>query len=187
MTDTQSKILTIPTVLTLIRLVILPLIICCIYADYVMAGFILYVFAALTDFLDGWLARKLDAVTPFGTFLDPISDKIFVGLLLLVFIDVGYLGGIFIIFPIVIIAREFLISGLREFLGGKNIQVPVTAIAKWKTTLQMVALGLLILAPYHILVLFGALFCMAGAALATFITGWLYMQAAWPHLRDENV
>lgn len=180
--DLKKNVFTIPNILTMARIALLPLIICAIYAKLYILALILYAIASITDFFDGYLARKLNAVTPFGTFLDPISDKIFVALLLIVLVDTGQLGGIFIIMPLIIITREFLISGLREFLGPKDVQVPVTQIAKWKTTIQMFALGFLIVAPLHIFFLIVGLFLTAGAAFITFITGWLYMQAAWPHL-----
>lgn len=181
----NSNIFNVPNILTLSRLALLPFIICGMYAGLPVFSLILYAIASITDFLDGYLARKLNAITPFGTFLDPISDKIFVGLLLITLVDTGQLGGIFMIFPLVIITREFLISGLREFLGPKDVQVPVTQIAKWKTTIQMLALGCLIAAPLHIAILVIGLFLTAGAAGITALTGFLYMQAAWPHLSGE--
>lgn len=184
--DELKNILTIPNVLTLLRMALLPFIIGCMYAGFYWAALILYTVAAVSDFLDGWLARKLDAITPFGTFLDPISDKVFVGLLLIVLVDTGQLGGFFIIFPLIIMTREFLISGLREFLGPKDVQVPVTNIAKWKTTAQMLALGLLIIAPIHVALLIAGLLCMALAVFITVITGFLYLKAAWPHLIEND-
>lgn len=184
-TAKPKSILNIPNILTLLRIGLLPLIICAMYAGYPWMALTFYTVAAATDFFDGYLARRLNAVTPFGTFLDPISDKIFVGLLLIVMIDTGQLAGIFVILPLIIITREFLVAGLREFLGPKDVQVPVTNFAKWKTTVQMLALGLLILAPINVGFLIVGLICLAIAAFITFLTGFLYFKAAWPYLTGE--
>lgn len=187
MNNDLKTILNVPNLLTLLRMALLPVIIGCMYAGFHWSALILYAVAAITDFLDGYLARKLDAITPFGTFLDPISDKVFVTLLLIVLIDTGQLNGVLIILPLIVITREFLISGLREFLGPKDVQVPVTDIAKWKTTVQMFALGFLIIAPVHISLLIIGWILMAGAAGITAYTGFLYMQASLPHLiGDDN-
>lgn len=186
MNNDLKTILNVPNLLTLMRMALLPIIIGCMYAGFHWSALILYSVAAITDFLDGYLARKLDAITPFGTFLDPISDKVFVTLLLIVLIDTGQLSGILILLPLIIITREFLISGLREFLGPKDVQVPVTDIAKWKTTLQMLALGFLIIAPIHISLLIIGWILITAAAAITAYTGFLYMQASWPHLIGDN-
>lgn len=183
MNDDLNNILTVPNILTLLRLVLLPIIIIMIYAGMPWSAFALYVIAAATDFLDGYLARKMDAVTPFGTFLDPISDKIFVCVLLIALVDHGELGGFLVIPVMIILIREFLISGLREFLGPKDVQIPVSEIAKWKTTIQMVALGFLILGGVSIICLFAGWFFITAAAGITAFTGFLYMQAAWEHLK----
>ena len=173
----------IPNILTLSRIVLLPILIWMIYAGYSWLALALYIFCAITDFLDGWLARKMNSVTAFGTFLDPISDKIFVALLLLALVDTGPLSGIWVIPVGIILIREFLISGLREFLGPKNIKVPVTKLAKWKTTVQMLCLGFLIASPALPQALLAGQLLTLLAAILTAITGWSYLKAGWPHIR----
>lgn len=175
--------LNLPNILTLSRLALLPVLIALLYVGAVWAALILYIFAAITDFLDGYLARKMNAVSAFGTFLDPISDKIFVALLLIALVDTGSLSGIWVIPVLIIMTREFAISGLREFLGPKDVQVPVTKLAKWKTTIQMVSLGFLIIAPAIPFALeIGRILILIAAAI-TAHTGWLYFKAGLPYMR----
>lgn len=187
MNDDLKAILNLPNTLTLLRMALLPFIILCLYLDAAWVGLALYTVAALTDFLDGWLARKMDAITPFGTFLDPISDKVFVCLLLIVMVDTGQLAGLFILPVLVILTREFLISGLREFLGPKDVQVPVTPLAKYKTAAQMLALGFLIIGGVHWAFLILGLILITLAAGITAYTGYLYLAASWDHLIDNDV
>lgn len=172
----------IPNILTMARIVLILPIMACFFLEAqfgsVMswAAFVLYVIASLTDFFDGVIARKYNLITPFGTFLDPISDKIFVGALLVLLVGFGRLDGLMMVPVIAIFTREFLISGLREFLGPHDIQMPVTNLAKWKTTSQMVSLGFLILAPVHVsLLVIGKILLLIAAGL-TLMTGWGYMR-----------
>lgn len=143
----------------------------------------LYIVAALTDFLDGWLARKMKAVSPLGTFLDPISDKIMVGCLLVLLVGFGRLPGVWMIPVLVIMTREFLVSGLREYLGPHNVKMPVTKLAKWKTAVQMLSLGFLVAGPAAPAVLLSGQLLLCLAALITAITGWGYLQAGLAHMR----
>lgn len=179
----KKVMLTIPNILTLSRIALLPVLIWLLYAGFSWAALGLYAACAITDFLDGYLARKLNSVSAFGTFLDPISDKVFVVLLLLALVDTGPLSGIWIIAVMVIITREFLVSGLREFLGPKDVKMPVTKLAKWKTTTQMLSLGFLIVAPALPQALMAGQLLILLAALLTAWTGWLYLKAGWPHLK----
>lgn len=174
----------IPNILTLSRMALLPVLIWLLYTPYIWALYAalgLYVISALTDFLDGYLARKLKVISPFGTFLDPIADKVFVAVILITLVDIGRLEVFWTIPVIIIFTREFLVSGIREFLGPKNVKLPVTNLAKWKTTFQMIALGVLI---------YGGPFLLAGqillsvAAFLTVITGWQYLSAGLKHLND---
>lgn len=146
----------------------------------------LYILAAVTDFLDGYFARKMDEISDFGRFLDPIADKILVGSLLVVLAAVDRLDGIWIVPAVVIMVREFLVSGLREFLGPKNVTVHVTQLAKWKTTVQMVALGFLIVGNAGDVVLPHTLLIgqvgLLVAAVMTAITGWNYMKVGYKHM-----
>ena len=167
---------TLPNIMTMGRLVLLPLIIACLFVEWAWIALALYIIAALSDFFDCWLARKLQQTSEFGTFLDPIADKIFIAALLVVFVGTGRLDGLWMIPAIVILAREFLIAGLREYLGPKNIQIPVSPLAKWKTTVQMIAVGILIVGPHVPYMLAAGQWSLAAAAVLTVITGWGYVK-----------
>ncbi len=185
----NKAMLNLPNILTVSRILMLPVIIFLFLMEGTWGvtamwwAFALYAIACITDYLDGWLARKLNQTTAFGTFLDPISDKIFVGSLLLIFAGVGRIYGVWLIPAIVIFAREFLISGLREYLGQKNVALPVTRLAKWKTVSQMVATGILIVGPYVPYGLLIGHWALVAAAAITFVTGWKYMKAGLDHMR----
>ena len=138
-----------PNLLTILRIVCIPVLMALFYvqapwAPWAACG--VFVAAAITDYFDGWLARRLQQVSAFGRLLDPIADKMLVAATLLLVIGFGRLGTISLIPAVVILLREFLISGLREFLAGREVGggLAVSGLAKWKTTVQMVALALLI-------------------------------------------
>ncbi len=182
---------TLPNILTLSRIAILPVIIGLFYISAPWAPWLalaLYIIAAVTDFLDGYLARSMNKVSAFGKFLDPISDKIFVACIILVLAAFDRLEGWWLIAGLVIFVREFLISGLREFLGPKDVQVPVTSLAKWKTAIQMTALGFLIVGDAgniilpHTLLIGQILISMA--AMLTAYTGWHYLKHSFHHLEE---
>lgn len=181
--------MTIPNLLTIARILMIPVIIWLFFmegtwgATAAYACFGVYVLSALTDWLDGYLARKWDQITPFGTFLDPIADKILVGALLVLLIEFDRLPGLWAIAVIIIFTREFLVAGLREFLGPKNIQLPVTKLAKWKTAVQMIACGALILGPIMPYAMIGGQIGLAIAALLTAITGWIYIKGSLDHFK----
>lgn len=192
-----------PNILTISRIVLLPFLIGLFYvpgATAAWAALWIYIFCAVTDFFDGWIARRYGTTSGFGTFLDPISDKIMVVALLMALAAFNRLDGIWLIPAIVILAREFLVSGLREYLGPKNVKVPVTKLAKWKTGFQMTALGFLVIGDYGddimetvfgIVVpgennVVGALFTghilLTLAAVITIMTGWNYLKAGYKHI-----
>ena len=181
-----------PNILTIARLILLLPILACFYleaqfgAPVIWTCFVLYATASLTDFLDGWLARKLNQISAFGTFLDPISDKIFVGALLVLLVAFGRLEGLWLIVVITIFTREFLISGLREYLGPHNIQMPVTKLAKWKTASQMISLGFLILGPVVTPLLIIGQILLLVAAVLTIITGWGYMKVGMDFIKKMS-
>ncbi|MFA5968286.1 MAG: CDP-diacylglycerol--glycerol-3-phosphate 3-phosphatidyltransferase [Sphingomonas sp.] len=180
---------TLPNLLTLSRIVAVPLLAGFLWwpawpLGYAVA-FALYVLAAVTDYLDGYLARAQGAVSKLGMFLDPIADKIMVAAVILMLVATHDIVGLSLIAALIILLREIAVSGLREFLGGIQVSVPVSRLAKWKTTLQMVALGAIILA--------GALpdigwikpAGMAGlwaAAALTLLTGWDYLRVGLKHM-----
>lgn len=179
----------IPNLLTFGRLAALPFLMLLLYIPAgwaVWTAFFLYAFASFTDWLDGFIARRFNQGSDFGKMLDPIADKIYVAVVLLVLVDIGTLGGLWVIPAVIIFTREFVVSGLREYLGPKGITVPVTPLAKWKTTIQMVALGILILAPVHFAwAMLGYVFILAAMAL-TLVTGWQYLSGSLPHFEGED-
>lgn len=170
----------IPNILTVMRLLLLPVIFVLFTEDKEWAAWAslgIYVVAALTDWFDGFFARKMDLVSPFGTFLDPIADKVFVAALFILLTGFGRLSGIWMAVPIVILTREFLVSGMREFLGPKNVKLPVTRLAKWKTACQMAAIAILIPGPYVPFGLLSGHILLTVAMVLTVVTGWGYLKA----------
>jgi CDP-diacylglycerol--glycerol-3-phosphate 3-phosphatidyltransferase/cardiolipin synthase len=143
-----------PNILTMSRIVAIPLLVFLLWwpdwnFGYLLA-FVLYCAMGITDYFDGMLARSSGAVSRLGQFLDPIADKIMIAAVILVLTAQGFLRGPFVgdmhvIAGLIILIREIAVSGLREFLGGLQVSVPVSRLAKWKTTFQLVSLGALIL------------------------------------------
>ena len=183
-----------PNIITLSRLASLPVLLILMFFPYGWAAWtalFLYTLGCITDYLDGYLARKMNIESAFGKFLDPIADKIFVITVILCLVATHKLEGIWVIPPLLIITREFLISGLREFLGPKNISVPVSKLAKFKTGFQMTSLGFLIVGPYgdfvlaftHITTLGWGYILITIAALLTVHTGWDYLKVGMKHLQ----
>lgn len=177
----------IPNILTIGRMLMLVPMMALFFLPFEWAAWTvlgLYVIGAVTDWLDGWVARKYQQTSEFGRFLDPISDKIFVITILLMLVAVDRISGILVMGVAIIIVREFIVSGLREFLGPKNVVMPVTKLAKWKTTIQMIATGILIVGPFiGPAKLLGDL-GLAAAAVITAYTGWLYIKSALPYLKE---
>ncbi|VVT14276.1 CDP-diacylglycerol--glycerol-3-phosphate 3-phosphatidyltransferase [Sphingomonas sp. EC-HK361] len=181
--------LTLPNILTLSRIVALPLLVACLWwpawaAGYALA-FALYCLMGITDYFDGYLARAQGAVSRLGIFLDPIADKIMVAAVILMLVGTHDIMGIHLIAALVILLREIAVSGLREFLGGIQVSVPVSRLAKWKTTLQLVALGALILAgalPVQWWIKDVGLAALWGAAALTLVTGWDYLRVGLKHM-----
>ncbi len=180
----------IANILTVARLLLLPIIIALFFAESSWGGFaawlclLVYAVAAMTDFFDGYIARKLNQISDFGTFLDPVSDKIFVSSLMILLIAFGRIEGTWIILIILIFAREFMVSGLREFLGPKGIKVPVSKLAKYKTATQMLSLGFLIIGGYSPYALELGLILLSVATILTLITGFTYMITGFKHMKD---
>jgi cardiolipin synthase (CMP-forming) len=150
----------------------------------------IYVVAAITDFFDGYLARKWQQQSALGKMLDPIADKVLVAVILLVLCGDQILRGGHVWAAIIILAREVLVSGLREFLGQLSVSVPVTQIAKWKTTVQLVAIGFLIAGPAGDTLVPGVTYVgVVGlwiAAGLTLYTGYDYFRAGLRHVVDEE-
>jgi cardiolipin synthase len=195
--------LTLPNVLTLSRIVTVPVLVWLLWwpewvAGYAL-GFAVYALMGITDYFDGYLARAQGAVSKLGIFLDPIADKIMVAAVILVLTAKGvltgpYVGELHVIAGLIILLREIAVSGLREFLGGIQVSVPVSKLAKWKTTFQIICLGALILGratPWWVLDLGGfvvnvphtvGLTTLWAAAALTAITGWDYLRVGLKHM-----
>ena len=180
---------TLPNILTLSRILGVPVLVACLWWPGWQAGygvaFVLYSLIALTDYLDGYLARAQGTVSKLGIFLDPIADKIMVAAVVLMLVATRDIGGIHLIAAMIILLREIMVSGLREFLGGLQVSIPVSQLAKWKTTLQLVSLGALILAgavPQWPWVHSVGLVSLWGAAALTCITGWDYLRVGLKHM-----
>jgi len=139
----------IPNILTIARLVLIPVLVISFYVPWRFTNLIvatLFMVASLTDYFDGYLARSMQAQTNFGKCLDPIADKLLVSVALIMLVHFGNGDLLFTIPAMIIICREILVSGLREFLANLNVSVPVTRLSKWKTAIQMIAITLLLLA-----------------------------------------
>ncbi|MCE8014766.1 CDP-diacylglycerol--glycerol-3-phosphate 3-phosphatidyltransferase [Halomonas sp. MCCC 1A17488] len=176
----------IPNILTLARIAFIPLLVVFVYLPYswsmpVAAG--LFALASVTDWLDGYLARRWNQSTPFGAFLDPVADKLMVAVALALLIE--RFDSVWLTLPaLVIIGREIVISALREWMAemGKRGSVAVSWLGKIKTTLQMIALLLLLaFAPSTQLSLLGVV-TLHVAAILTLWSMLMYLRAAWPHL-----
>jgi cardiolipin synthase len=189
----MRELTALPNLLTLLRIVlIVPVVALLFYwQDWARwAALALFVVASVTDWLDGKLARQQGLVSPLGRFLDPIADKLLVAAVLVMLAAVGQLRGLEVVAVILILSRELLVSGLREYLGEKGVVVKVSQLAKWKTTVQMVALTLLIAAPALGELALGGFWQDLGvgllwlAVLLTLITGWDYLRTG---LREMGV
>lgn len=180
---------TIPNLLTLFRLILIPIFLWCFYSGIENARFwaaFVFWLAAITDALDGYLARKLQQSTPFGAFLDPVADKVMVAVAL-VLIAVDSLSLWVTIPAIIMISREIIVSALREWMAelGKRANVAVSNLGKYKTIAQMLALIGLIWRPEWWLVSWFTPVGMVLLYLATVLTVWSmyeYLKAAWQDL-----
>ena len=186
--------LTLPNLLTLSRILAVPILVFLLWKpspiDYAIT-FVLYCLVGITDYFDGYLARAQGTVSRLGQFLDPIADKIMVAAVIIMLVASRRAGGepvihdFHIIPALVILLREIIVSGLREFLASLQVSVPVSAMAKWKTTLQLVALGALILGgavPDWEWVHQVGLASLWAAALLTLVTGWDYLRVGMQHM-----
>ncbi len=136
-----------PNLLTLARIFSIPFIIACFYVNGFWAHLsatIIFIIACLTDFFDGYFARQWKQASALGRFLDPVADKLLVSTILLMLSGVGIISGVHLIAATIILAREIIVSGLREFMAEMMVRVPVTRYAKWKTAMQMVSITCLL-------------------------------------------
>ncbi|MEG3165141.1 CDP-diacylglycerol--glycerol-3-phosphate 3-phosphatidyltransferase [Sphingomonas sp. PB2P19] len=180
---------TLPNLLTLSRILAVPLLVAFLWWPGWAAGygiaFALYCLMGITDYFDGYLARANGAVSRLGIFLDPIADKIMVAAVVLILVGTRDIAGIHVIAALIILLREIAVSGLREFLAQVQVSVPVSRLAKWKTTLQLVALGGIILGgalPDLVWIGQVGLLALWGAAVLTLLTGWDYLRVGLKHM-----
>lgn len=182
-----------PNILTLSRIAVIPLIFVSIYWTsfaWAMIAGTLFIAASITDYLDGYLARAWNETSAFGRLLDPIADKLLVATALVVILAKGegsmYNWSLTVIPVFVILCREILVSGLREFLREVNVGLPVTKLAKWKTAFQMTALAMMLFRQLWI----GWSYCgevlLWIAAVLTFITGYQYYQRSLEYVKGEE-
>ncbi len=182
--------MSLPNLLTLSRILAVPLLVALLWKPDVWqsaAAFVLFCLAGFTDYLDGYLARAQGTVSKLGQFLDPIADKIMVASVIVMLVAFGVITSWHVIAALIILLREIAVSGLREFLAGIRVSVPVSTLAKWKTAFQMIALGALILVgavrgiawiPAEIV----GLICLWLAAALTVITGYDYLRTGLKHM-----
>jgi cardiolipin synthase len=190
--------LSLPNMLTYARIAAIPVVVGCIFAQAIMDGplwlrwlaLAVFISAGVTDYLDGYYARIWDQHSAFGRMLDPIADKLLVASCLLILAADGIIHGWTLWAAIVILCREILVSGLREYLAALRVSVPVTKLSKWKTTVQLIAIGFLLageageqLLPYTSMIGIGLLWI---SAIFTIYTGWDYFRAGIHHLIEED-
>ena len=193
-----ARALALPNILTYGRIAAVPAVVGCMYWQAIMGGGLwlrwlalaIFIAAAITDFLDGYFARIWRQQSSLGRMLDPIADKLLVASCLLMLAAESTIHGWALFAAVVILCREILVSGLREYLAELRVSVPVTRLAKWKTTLQLVATGFLIAGEAGDAVV--PVFTTTGitllwlSALLTLYTGWDYLQAGLRHLTDDR-
>ncbi len=184
-----------PNILTVSRILSIPVLICLLlFVDDplgIWLAFSAYTYACITDFFDGYLARAWHQQSAFGRFLDPIADKLLVAAVLLALVGIDRISGLLVLPAAVILCREILVSGLREFLAEVDVSVPVSKLAKWKTGIQMLALGFLMVGPNG--PDFGPVSTteigvggLWGAALLTLVTGYDYLVHGIRHIVETD-
>jgi cardiolipin synthase len=190
--------LSVPNILTFARIAAIPVVVGCVYAQSILEGplwlrwvaLAVFIAAAITDFLDGYYARIWDQQSALGRMLDPIADKLLVASCLLMLAADGIIHGWTLWAAIVILCREILVSGLREYLAALRVSVPVTRLAKWKTTAQLVAIGFLLAGEagdrvFPFVTQIGLLLLWL-SAIFTIYTGWDYFRAGIHHLIEAD-
>ena len=193
----SARAFALPNLLTYARIVAVPIVVGCMYWQSILeyglwlrwAALFVFIAAGLTDVLDGYVARTYGQQSVFGRMLDPIADKLLVSSCLLMLAADGTIRGVALWAAIIILCREILVSGLREYLAELRVSVPVTALAKWKTFLQLLAVGFLIAGEAGDLIL--PITSLIGIALLwlsailTLYTGWDYFRAGMRHLIED--
>ncbi|MDT6940478.1 CDP-diacylglycerol--glycerol-3-phosphate 3-phosphatidyltransferase [Brucella pseudogrignonensis] len=192
----KNHTLSLPNILTYARIIAVPLVVLCFFVEGRLqssdnsrwAALAIFAIASITDFFDGYLARIWQQTSTIGRMLDPIADKLLVSACLLLLAADGTIAGWTLWAAIIILCREILVSGLREYLAELKVSVPVSKLAKWKTTAQMVALAFLLAGPAGEKILpftteIGIILLWISAIL-TLYTGWDYFRAGLKHVMD---
>jgi cardiolipin synthase len=193
----RSRPLALPNILTYARIAAVPVVAACLYWQALLGGGLwlrwvalaIFICAGITDYLDGYFARAWKQQTALGRMLDPIADKLLVAACLLMLAVDGTIAGWSLWAALIILCREILVSGLREFLAELHVSVPVTQLAKWKTVGQMIAVGFLLAGRAGDLVV--PIVTPVGlallwlSALLTLYTGWDYFRAGLKHLIED--
>jgi len=178
----MNKKLTIPNIITFVRIILIPLILYLLFSDdpkIVLIAGLLFIISSVSDFFDGYLARTLNQTSKLGILLDPIADKLLIASVIIVLIETRVISEIHVIPAIIILLREIAISGLREFLANYNQKVPVTNLAKIKTTIQMVSLSILILSmgyDFNNTIWNAGLITLWLSAIITIFSGYSYIK-----------
>ena len=178
-----------PNVLTLGRIALVPILVVAFFLPLPAGRWIalaIFLIAAVTDYADGFIARARNAESRLGQMLDPIADKLLVSTTLMMLVYMSDIRGHVLVPALIILAREIMVSGMREFLASIAVRVPVSEIAKFKTLVQVMALSLLIAAPalesaFGVLHLVGII-ALWIAAVLTLYTGYVYVQANLAHM-----
>jgi cardiolipin synthase len=201
-----SKVLALPNLLTYGRVIAVPAMVLAYYLEGFVGHWLslaIFVAASITDFFDGYLARVWKLQSAIGRLLDPIADKLLVATALMLLVSDRTIGGWSLLAALIILTREIFVSGLREFLAELRVSVPVSRLAKWKTTMQMVAIALLLVGPagneifptvmfmtpigtYLGLITYVGLTLLWISALVTLYTGYDYFRAGLRHLFEED-
>ena len=189
----NTMLKTLPNLLTLSRILAVPLLVATFYLPSRLAPWIacgIFVVACITDWLDGHFARRWKQQTEFGRFLDPIADKLVVAAALFMLAATQKISAITILPALVILMREILVSGLREHLATVRVSLPVSRLAKWKTAIQMVAIAILLLQGAEQTTIpvetVGEIMLWLAAGL-TLVTGWDYLYVGLTHMDDVTV
>ena len=189
----RPMLTSLPNILTYVRIAAVPVLVAFLFfskSDAARwAAFGIFVAACITDWLDGYLARIWEQQSTLGRMLDPIADKLLVGAVLLMLVYDNTMSHLSIWAAIIILSREILVSGLREFLAELNVKIHVTQLAKWKTTCQFIALALLVAAPaaekFMPYVTDLGLAILWLSAVLTLITGYDYLKAGIRHAMER--
>lgn len=192
----KNHTLSLPNILTYARIVAVPLVVLCFFVEGHLQStdtarwwaVVIFVVASITDFFDGYLARVWKQTSNIGRMLDPIADKLLVSACLLLLAADDTIAGWTLWAAIIILCREILVSGLREYLASLKVSVPVSRLAKWKTTVQMFSIVFLLAGPAGDKVIpyateFGLVMLWV-AAILTLWTGWDYFRAGLKHVID---